>query len=125
MQLPKEWMRHWVSLMPVLATATLMGATAHAAVVISTAATQNMSCSAGVCTPTAPDAVLNVTDLSNMLAAGDVKVVSDSAALDIQFAAPLSWTSTSRLTLDSYRSILFQQPVSVAGTGALTITTTR
>jgi len=95
----------------------------RAAVVISTAATQNMNCSAGVCTPTAKKAVLNVGDLANLLAAGDAKVVSDSKAVDIRFAAPLSWTSSSRLTLDSYRSILFQQPVSVAGTGALTITT--
>src|SRR4051812_16633046 len=77
----------------------------QAAVVISSGATQNMSCSAGVCTPTAKKAVLNVGDLANLLAAGDVKVVSDSAAKDIQFSAPLSWTSTSRLTLDSYRSI--------------------
>jgi hypothetical protein len=123
MKLPKEQMRRWVSLVPVLATAVLMGATAHAAVVISTAATQNMSCSAGACTPTAPDAVLNVTDLSNMLAAGDVKVVSDSAAIDIQFAAPLSWSSTGRLTLDSYESTIFSKPVTVAGAGALTITT--
>jgi hypothetical protein len=95
---------------------------AQAAVVISTAATQNMNCSAGVCTPTAKKAVLNVTDLAGMLASSDVKVVADKSAKDIDFDAPLSWTSTSRLTLDSYRSIVFQQPVSVTGTGALTIT---
>jgi len=99
------------------------GGAAQAAVVISTSATQNMSCQAGVCTPTAKKAVLNVGDLANMLASGDTKVVADSAARDIEFKAPLSWTSTSRLTLDSYRSIVFQQPVSVTGTGALTITT--
>jgi hypothetical protein len=112
-------------LLLVCATAALAAGAlpSWAAVVISTGATKNMSCSAGVCTPTAKKAVLNVTDLANLLAAGDVKVVSDSAAVDIQFAAPLSWTSTGRLTLDSYRSLIFQQPVSVTGTGALTITT--
>src|ERR1051326_2056032 len=96
---------------------------ASAAVVISDKATQNMSCSAGVCTPTAAKANLNVTDLANLLASGDVKVVSDSAARDIEFKAPLSWTSASRLTLDSYRAIAFAQPISVTGTGGLTITT--
>jgi len=96
---------------------------AQASVTISDKPTSNMSCNAGMCTPTAEKAVLNVGDLANMLAAGDVKVVSDSQTVDMKFAAPLSWTSTSRLTLDSYRSIVFQQPVSVTGIGALTITT--
>ena len=35
-----------------------------------------MSCSAGVCAPTATDAVLNVTDLENLLASGNVSVVA-------------------------------------------------
>src|SRR5437764_10052336 len=97
--------------------ALLCAATAaQAAVTISTRATNNMSCTGGVCTPTAPKANLNVTDLANMLAAGDATVVSESAAKDIEFKAPLSWTSTSRLTLDSYRSIVFQQPITVTGT---------
>ena len=112
-------------------TATLLAAAAllsvataaQAAVTISTRATSNMTCTGGVCTPTAPKANLNVTDLANMLAAGNVTVKSDSAANDIDFKAPLSWTSTSRLTLDSYHSIVFQQPVTVAGIGALTIAT--
>src|SRR4051794_18503590 len=91
---------------------------AHAAVVISTGATQNMSCSAGVCTPTAPKAVLNVGDLANMLASGDATVATGTVAKDIRFAAPLSWTSISRLTLDARKSIAFEQPVTVAGPGA-------
>ncbi len=95
----------------------------HAAVVISVDPTTNMSCSDGICKPTAKKAVLNVTDLANLLAAGAVKVVSDSVALDIQFAAPLSWTSASRLTLDAFHSILFEKPMTVAGTGAVTIIT--
>jgi len=96
---------------------------AHAAVKISTQPTQNMSCSAGVCTPTAKLAFLNVTDLTNMLATGDVTVLTGSGGLDIHVEAPFSWTSTSRLTLDAQRSIEFKQPVTVAGTGALTLTT--
>jgi The GLUG motif len=42
---------------------------------------------------------------------------------DIEIDAALSWTSTQRLTLDAYSSIAFNDPVVVAGTGALTVTT--
>src|ERR1043166_8069905 len=105
-----------------LAAALFTPSSADAAVVISSKPTKNMTCSGGVCTPTKAKAVLNVTDLANMLASGDVKVVSDSKALDIDFAESLSWTSTSRLTLDSHHSIVFEKPVTVAGAGALTIT---
>jgi hypothetical protein len=104
--------------------ATLAGTpSAFAAVQVSTKPTENMTCSQGVCSPTAKKAVLNVTDLANMLASGDVTVRSGSLAHDIDINAALSWTSTSRLTLDSYRSITFRKPVSITGTGALTITT--
>ena len=96
---------------------------AQAAVEISSKPTQNMTCTGGVCTPTAKKAFLNVTDLAGMLSGGDVKVTSGSIALDIDIKAALRWVSTSRLTLDSYRSIAFDKPVEVAGTGALTITT--
>jgi hypothetical protein len=96
---------------------------ACADVAISTKPTQNMTCSGGVCTPTAKKAVLNVGDLANMLAGGDVKISSGSMAQDIEIDAALSWTGTHRLTLDAYHSIAFNKPVVVAGTGALTITT--
>jgi hypothetical protein len=81
-----------------------------------------MTCSGGVCSPTGPDAVLNVDDLAGMLAASDIKVVSDSSAVDIEVAAALSWASANRLTLDSYHSIAFEKPVTVAGPGGLTLT---
>jgi hypothetical protein len=114
-------------ILPILLTgigATALVGTAQADVKISTKATSNMSCSGGVCTPTAKKAVLNVGDLANMLAGGSVTVnTAGSTAQDIEIAAALSWTSTSRLTLDAYRSITFNKPVTVAGTGALTITT--
>ncbi|HEX3942755.1 MAG TPA: hypothetical protein VHW69_01590 [Rhizomicrobium sp.] len=108
-----------------LASAAVCGVagTAQASVTISDKPTSNMNCSGGVCTPTAKKANLNVTDLANLLAAGDTRVIADSAPKDIEFKAPLSWTSTGRLTLDSYHSIVFEQPVTVAGAGALTITT--
>jgi hypothetical protein len=96
---------------------------AQADVVISTKATANMSCSAGVCSPTAKQAVLNATDLANMLASGDVKVITGSHATNIVVKDGFSWTSTSRLTLDAMRSVEFDKPVTVGGTGAVTITT--
>ena len=40
---------------------------AHANVTISSAATQNMSCAGGTCTPTVNKAVLNASDLENYL----------------------------------------------------------
>jgi len=49
---------------------------AHAAVIVSSAATKNMDCSGGVCTPTAAKAVLNVNDLAGMLASGDTAIKS-------------------------------------------------
>jgi hypothetical protein len=101
----------------------LCAASAHASVEISTAATQNMSCNAGVCSPTAKKATLNVAELANMLAAGDVTIKSDSLSQDVDIDAAMSWTSGSRLTLDAYRSITFNKPAVVAGTGALTIAT--
>jgi hypothetical protein len=83
------------------AAGLLASSVASAEVTISSKATQNMTCSDGVCIATAKKAVLNVTDLANMLMGGDVTVRSDSIAPDIKFDAAMSWTSTYRLILDS------------------------
>jgi hypothetical protein len=95
---------------------------AHADVTISNKPTQNMSCEAGVCTATAPKAVLNVADLPSMLASGDVAVKTGSIAKDIDIDQPLTWSSTSRLTLDAQQSIIVNDLVTLAGSGGLTIT---
>src|SRR5947208_11093760 len=95
----------------------------EASVEISTAATKNMSCLNGVCSPTDKKAVLNVNDLTDMLVSGDVKITTGAGAVTITVAAPFSWTSTHRLTLDAYLTVSFRAPVTVAGTGAVTITT--
>jgi len=107
-----------------LGAALFLATAARADLVISTAPTQNVTCSAGVVTATAKKAVLNVNDLTAMLAAGDAIVKSGSIAQDLDIKAAISWTSASRLTLDSYHSISFEKPLTVAGSsGALTITT--
>ena len=100
-----------------------MGTVARADVTISKKPTQNMSCQAGVCSPTAAEAMLNVTDLANMLATGDVKVTTGSGATNIVVKASVGWTSNSRLTLDAIQSVEIDKPVMVTGTGAVTVTT--
>ena len=96
---------------------------AQAALEISAKPTKNMTCSAGVCTATSADAVLNAGELANMLAGGDLTIKSGNLAQDMEIHATISWTSTSRLTLDAYHAIAFNKPVKVMGAGALTITT--
>jgi hypothetical protein len=101
---------------------------AHAAVTISSAATQNMSCSSGVCTPTVANAVLNIGDLTTMLASGNVTVNTGTGSLaqqveDIAVSAGFNWASAHSLTLDAYRSVTFNQPVAVNGSGAVSLVT--
>ena len=107
----------------VLAAAAISSAPARADVKISDKPTQNMSCAAGVCTATANKAVLNVSDLANMLASGDVEVRTGGVAKDIEIDAALGWASSQRLTLTADRSLIVNKPVTVTGTGALTVTT--
>jgi|HubBroStandDraft_5_1064220.scaffolds.fasta_scaffold22233_2 hypothetical protein len=94
----------------------------QASLAISKGATANVTCTAGVCKASADPAVLNATDLANMLATGDVSVVPGFIAKDIEVSASFSWVSAHRLTLDAYRAITVGKTVSVAGTGALTLT---
>ncbi len=106
----------------------LAPAAAQAAVTISNGPTKNMTCSAGVCTPTHKSAVLNASDLQSMLATGNVLVTTGSGSLatetsDIDVNAPLSWSSTAALTLDAYHSITFSKVTLVAGAGGLSFIT--
>ncbi|MGD0192496.1 MAG: GLUG motif-containing protein [Rhizomicrobium sp.] len=101
---------------------------ADAAVTISSAATSNMTCTSGVCTPTAANAVLNVGDLTTMLGSGNVTVNTGTGSLaseveDIVVDASFSWANASSLTLDAHRSITVEQPVAVNGSAPVTLTT--
>jgi len=51
-------------------------APARAQITISTSPTGNMSCSGGVCAPTAADGNLNTSDLENYLASGSLEVTT-------------------------------------------------
>jgi hypothetical protein len=105
------------------AAVTAMVGAARAAVDISSRPTKNMSCSDGICSPTAKKAVLNVGDLASMLQAADVKVTTGSGAITIEVTAAMSWASSNRLTLEANCNVSFKAPVTVAGTGAMTIVT--
>ena len=106
-----------------LGLAMLTANGAEAALTITGAPTQNVTCASGVCTATAQAAVLNATALANMLASSNVTVVSGSTAQDIVVRASFSWTSSNRLTLDAYHSIMVDYAVAVTGPGAVTLTT--
>lgn len=106
-----------------LALILLAATQARGEVVISSKPTQNMSCSAGTCAATARKAVMNAADLEAMLAGGDVRIASGSAAKDIEIRTPVSWATSSRLTLDAWHGVAFRQRMTISGDGALTITT--
>lgn len=111
----------------VVALAAIVGSvSAHADVTISADPTQNMTCSGGVCVPTATDAVLNVTDLENFLASGNLTI--DTTGLGIQannidITAPFSWSAASSLTLDAFQSITVTGAVTNEGTGGVSLIT--
>jgi hypothetical protein len=88
-------------------------------IAISTKATKNVSCSEGVCTPTAATAILNVSELNRLLVAGNVTIATSAVAPDIFINAPFSWTSANALTLQAIGDITVNKAVSNAGPGPL------
>jgi len=89
---------------------------------ISNGTTKNVSCSGGVCEATRQNAVLNVGDLENLLADGNVEVTTGtkgSGVADLQILKDLSWTSAATLTLSVNGYIYVSRPVSIAGSGNL------
>ena len=96
---------------------------ADAAVVISSGATSHIHCAHGVCTPRSKNAVLNVTELQNLLADSDVTVTTGGAgAVAIAVSSPLTWASAHRLTLDSVGNVSIKAAVVSEGTGGMTVT---
>ncbi|HEY3777363.1 MAG TPA: hypothetical protein VGL35_04845 [Rhizomicrobium sp.] len=119
-------LRSGASAAAIATVAPLLVGGANAAVVISSGATQNISCASGVCAPTAADAVLNAGDLETLLASGNVMVTTTGSgvqAKDIRVAGPVSWGTGSALTLDAYQSLTINRPVSLQGLAGLTLAT--
>lgn len=110
----------------VLVTASFAAAGAHAAVTISSQVTLNMSCSNGVCAPTANKAVLNVGDLEGLLSSGNVTVTTTGTGVQahtIGISSTLSWASSSTLSLEAERSIAVNAAVAIAGLSGLVLDT--
>lgn len=105
-----------------LLAATLSIGVAHAALVVGNAATQNVTCTDGVCTATAPDAVLNIGELNALLAAMSVRVVAGEAAQDISLDTNVSWATGSALILDAFHGITVRKTI-MPGKGGLQIVT--
>ncbi len=95
-------------------------APAQAQITISASPTENMSCSGGICSPTAATANLNTGDLENYLASGNLEVTTTGSGVqanDIVMEAGFNWTGASALALDAYHSVTFQSPVAVERQG--------
>jgi len=119
-------MRYPAVHLAIVISATALLSEAQAAVTISSAATANMTCSGGVCAPTAKNAVLNIGDLEALLASGNVTVTTTGTgvqASDIATKAALTWSSAGALSLLANKSLTVNNPVSVAGLGGLEIAT--
>ena len=104
-----------------LAGLAMAASAAQAEVSITNHATQNMTCSDGVCSPTAKRAYLNVKDLQKLLKHADIKVTTGAGAVTMGVDSPLSWSSGHRLTLDAIYRVEIKAPVTVKDTGALSI----
>jgi hypothetical protein len=117
---------HGISVLAGIAVLAIPAMGAEAAVTISNDTTTNMTCSGGVCAPTATDAVLNTSDLESLLASGTATVTTTGSGVqadNIVIADGVTWTSANVLNLDAYQSITVNSPVSVDGTGGLSLTT--
>lgn len=109
--------------MAAAAASVLAAVPATASMKVSSGPTKHVSCSAGTCTATAANAVLNVGQLQTMLASSDVTVAAGSSAQTIEIVKPLAWASTNRLTLDAQISVDIEAKIVVQSTGGLTIVT--
>jgi hypothetical protein len=76
-----------------------------------------------VCSPSGPNAVLNVAALQRALANYSVTINTGGSPGSIEIASYLTWASASSLVLDAYNSIIVDARVTVTGPGGLTITT--
>src|SRR5579862_1001619 len=118
---------------PILLAAMTMGRAlfpcpAEATISISSKPSQNISCSATLCEPTATKAVLNVKDLESYLASGQgtFTVTTQGNGIEagnIVSSADLSWSSSTILALTangtSTGSVSIVNTVSISGPGGL------
>jgi len=96
---------------------------AEAAFVIDKSPSRNVTCNneGAVCSATAPDAVLNVKDLTRLLDAYNVTLESGSAS-DIELRAPFSWSKPRQLAFTAAGRVLILRQLVMEGQGELSIT---
>jgi len=104
----------------IAAAAALLALPAQASLTLSNRPTKNVDCNSGFCFANANQANLNVTDLAALLATSDIRVLTeDEVAQDIRIDAPLSWSSSHALSLESEDAIFVRSPITVEGTAHL------
>jgi len=94
---------------------------AHADLSIAKRPTSNVACTGASCAATAPTAVLNVGDLKHLLARNPAVSVDAAVAKNITVDAALSWASNASVALSASGSLIVNRPVTVAGSGAVSI----
>jgi hypothetical protein len=83
--------------------------------------TKNVSCTGGSCVATSRNAVMNVTDLQNLLASQPTVSLDAGPAKNIAVNAALTWTSANALSLKAKGEVAFDKPVTVAGNGGVSL----
>jgi len=109
-----------------MAAASVAATGAHGAVAISSGTTKDMVCSAGVCSPTSADAVLNTGDLETLLATGNVEVTTTGSGVqadNILVSKAFHWVNSARLTLQAHRSITIDKRILVEGLAGVVLRT--
>jgi filamentous hemagglutinin family protein len=97
-------------------------------VLITNGTPANETFAGGTYTPSGTS-VIDATTLSSQLGSANVIVTTGRAgspgtdAGDITVAAPISWSSSSLLTLDAYHSVNIRAPITIAGPGGLSLQT--
>jgi len=109
-----------LKILPLIAAAALLALPARASLTLSNRPTKNVDCSGGFCFANADQANLNVTDLAALLATSDIRVLTEGeVAQDMRIDAPLSWSSSHALSLESEDGIFVRSPITVEGTAHL------
>lgn len=112
---------HKNSIAAVALFSLVVAAPARATLTISSQPTHDVECASDVCTATAQNAVLNVADLTSLLAAADLSVESGKLAKDIVVSAQFHLASANSLSLDSAHAIFIDKPIYVDGLGQLAL----
>jgi hypothetical protein len=103
------------------AAPVLLATAAQADLTVKAHKTIHVTCTANVCVPHGPNAVLNVADLQTMLASANIRLDTNAASPNILIESALSVPGTSNLFLEALGSVRIDHTVSVAADAGLSI----